>query len=142
MSSIRGSSFVVALCCLVLCCGARAQAQRPPEGKVEGAIWKFEISKVQGSESRSGTFRITGDQIMQKRQQEKGSKKVGTIKGQAGKPVKGDKVTVEFTALRSSDDKTIDLKGPIVFESFGEVTGRLIDAKGQHWNFKSSRIQE
>lgn len=129
-------SVVVALC--LICVAASAE----DGGKLPGAIWKYEMSQVSGKgQARTGAFRIDGTDIYQPR--DKKPTKIGTIEGKKNQvPKKGDKVTVDFNALRGSDEKELKCKGPITWNSLGEVEGRLIDADGVHWHFKSSRVQE
>lgn len=100
------------------------------------------MSPVSGRGSaRTGAFRIDGTDIYQPR--DKKPTKIGSIAGKKNQaPKKGDKVNVEFDALRGSDNKELKCKGPITWNSLGEVEGRLIDDEGVHWNFKSSRVQE
>lgn len=130
---------VAGLFAICLSCAATLAEDR---GKVEGAVWQYEMSPVKrGAESRKGRFRINGTEIFQPRDMK--PVKVGAILDKPkDKPEKGDKVRVQFDALRGSDRKALNCKGQITFNSFGEVEGRLIDADGVHWNFKASRVQE
>lgn len=111
-------------------------------GKVDGAIWHYEMSRVANKDdTRTGRFRIEGTDIFQPR--DKKPTKIGNIvRDSNAKPKKGDQVRVEFDQLHGSDQKKLKCSGRITFESFGEVEGRLIDSDGRHWNFKASRVQE
>jgi len=111
-------------------------------GKLDGARWRYSMKPVAGrSEPRHGAFRISGDKIFQG--MGKQATQVGTIIGKVReKPDPNDKVRVKFTNLRARDGSKVDLSGPVFFQSFGEVTGRLIDGDGKHWNFEASRVQE
>lgn len=130
-----GLGFVLAVSMVI---SAAAQDR----GKVPGAIWKYDMSRVASPEvARKGAFRIDGTDIYQPR--EKKPKKIGTIEGKKNQaPQKGDKVKVRFETLRGSDRKELKCGGPITWDSLGEVHGRLIDSDGVHWNFKASRVQE
>lgn len=134
--------YSIGLSLLVAWCLTLVTANAEDGGKVAGAIWKYEMSQVSGrGQSRTGAFRIDGTDIYQPR--DKKPTKIGTIGGKKNQvPKKGDKVTVDFESLRGSDDKELKCKGPVTWNSLGEVEGRLIDADGVHWNFKSSRVQE
>lgn len=126
---------------LVICLVAAA-APAEDRGNVEGAVWQYEMSMVKrNAESRRGRFRIDGTEIFQPRDMM--PTKIGTILDKPReKPEMGDKIKVQFDALRGSDRKALNCKGQITFKSFGEVEGRLIDTDGAHWNFKASRVQE
>ncbi len=131
-----GITSVAALCLI----GVAASGE--DGGKVQGAIWKYEMTRVaDGGKARTGAFRIDGTDIYQPR--DKKPTKIGTIGGKKDQiPKKGDKVVVDFNALRGSDNKELKCKGPVIWNSLGEVEGRLIDSDGVHWSFKSSRVQE
>lgn len=135
-------SLLIGFACAVVFSLSCAAAQAEDRGKVEGAVWQYEMSMLKrNAESRKGRFRINGTEIFQPRDMK--SAKVGTILDKPKeKPEKGDKVRVQFDALRGSDRKALSCKGQITFNSFGEVEGRLIDSDGVHWNFKASRVQE
>jgi hypothetical protein len=131
-----------AVCLAFVICLAGAVAAADDIGKVEGAIWQYEMSRVSGKgDARSGKFLIHGTDVFQLRDMTR--TKIGVIEGQKKeKPTKGDKVKVKFERLRGSDRKELQCEGPITFISFGEVKGRLIDTDGVHWDFRASRIQE
>lgn len=128
-------------CVAILASTANVQAWQRDRGKVPGAIWSYTMSPAgRPDTSRTGMFRINGDDIFQPRDRK--PTKIGTITGKAGKPDKGDQVRVEFDSLRGSDGLEIKCRGRVTFQSFGEVEGRLIDSGGKHWDFKASRTQE
>jgi hypothetical protein len=135
-------SLSIGIACAVVICLTCAAAPAEDRGKVEGAVWQYEMSMVKrNAESRKGRFRINGTEIFQPRDMK--PMKIGAILDKPReKPEKGDKVKVQFDALRGSDRKALNCKGQITFNSFGEVEGRLIDTDGVHWNFKASRVQE
>jgi uncharacterized glyoxalase superfamily protein PhnB len=111
------------------------------EDKVDGAYWKYEMSQIGSKETtRQGRIRIEGTAIYQPR--ERKSTQIGTIEGKKGRPKAGDKVQVTFESLRAADGTMLKCSGPVTWESFGEVNGRLIDENGKHWQFKASRTQE
>lgn len=130
--SVRCVALVLALSAVATCVAQK--------NNVKGALWKYEMTPVDGEGARKGTFRIQDADIFQRR--EKKQQKVGKIEGQAGKPKKGDQVQVEFESLVDDDGTRMKAKGPITFDSFGEVHGRLVDGQGKHWEFKASRFQE
>jgi hypothetical protein len=134
--------FCLLLFAILVCTGRQAEAQNRIRGKVPGAMWQYEMNQVaDASVSRSGKFRITGDNMFQPRNRR--PTKIGAIEGQPPqKPAKGDKVKVAFDSLRAEDDTELKCRGTITFDSFGEVHGRLLDSDGKHWNFKASRVQE
>jgi hypothetical protein len=135
-------SLSIAFACAFVICLSCTAAPAEDRGKVEGAVWQYEMNMVKrNAESRKGRFRINGTEIFQPRDMK--PVKVGAILDKPkDKPEKGDKVRVQFDALRGSDRKALNCKGHITFNSFGEVEGRLIDTDGVHWNFKASRVQE
>lgn len=135
-------TFSIGLSSLVIACLFCAASAAEDGGKVSGAIWKYEMSQVSArGQARTGAFRIDGTDIYQPR--DKKPTKIGAIAGKKNQvPKKGDKVTVDFDALRGSDEKELKCKGAITWNSLGEVEGRLIDGDGVHWNFKASRVQE
>ncbi len=131
--------FGIAICLgLVSLQGSQAQ----DGGKVEGAIWKYEMHQIGKPDvKRTGAFRIHGEDIFQPR--ERKATKIGTIIGKPmEKPQKGDKVQITFSALRGRDRNELKCKGRVTLISFGKVRGRLVDSEGTHWAFKADRVQE
>jgi hypothetical protein len=106
---------------------------------VEGAIWRFTITRVAGKQERHGRFRILGTEIFQRRMGEE-DVVVGTIEGKFEPP--RNEVVVNFTKLQSRGAQPIALKGRLKRTDAGVAEGRLVDGNGFHWQFKAERIIE
>jgi len=103
--------------------------------EVDGALWKYTLTRVGGKETRSGMFRIKDSKIYQPREGK--PTVVGSIDGKKFVPTKGDTIPVTFTDLRGSDGPPLELKGKIAAVESGSVTGRFEDSVGNRWKMEA-----
>ncbi len=117
-----------------------AQAQ----DTIDGAFWKCTMKpKTSDLKLLKGQFRISNHWLFQK---EKPSlEEFKTFNG-FNKPNNG-KTVIAFNDLRAMDKERNwhnGIKGTafLKLERLGYWSGRFVDAKGRHWSFTCTRVQE
>lgn len=114
--------------------------------KVDGAIWKFEMTPVKkrGAETLRGQFRVQGKFLYQKTtpKSKEFDKKIGEKTSTKGKTTRLQIDDLRARAKESGLHSGIKGKLVLDMDERGKWSGPFVDSEGSHWDFKCERFQE